>query len=333
VTARPALLALFAALALPACKAGPRAPGTEPETGPTPPAAPRTGLLPGTPEDGVRTQRFIRVDSLVAQWDALQADGREEEAVAVAGKIRAEVDADLAAFVAAAKGEHGVRRQYLGVQALGFASDPSATDLLIERLYGNDPRLVGNALIALKIRSDPRTPLPPILGLLGKEALEPRRFASLALANVLAARERAGIPLESAHAQQAMTGLVGLIQDRDPYVRLHAAKAMGALRRSEATDFLVLLLRDEHVRIRIAAAAALERIGDPRAFPPVAALLEACDPDARVLVRDVLFSYAERLQGAPLTPAEREALGTSLPAWNRWFAGRSSPRPDPSTGS
>jgi HEAT repeat protein len=262
------------------------------------------------------------VDSLIAQWDALQGDGREDEAVAVAQKIRVEVDADEDAFVAAARGDFGVRRQYLGVQALGFASDPAATGLLVEHLSGVDPRLVGNALIALKIRSDPSTPLPPILGLLRKEALSVRRFAPLALANVLLARERAGIPLESQHAENAMTGLVGLIQDRDPFVRLHATKAMGALRRTEAVDFLVMVLRDEHVRIRVASAAALERIADPRAFPQVAGLLETCDEDTRVLVRDLLFSYAERLQGAPLTPAEREALGTSLPAWNRWFADR-----------
>jgi HEAT repeat protein len=323
VTLRRLPLLLCAAGALAACKAGPHAPETA-SAGPAGTSASGTAgsVLPTTAEDSALVQRFIRVDSLVAQWDALQADGREEEAAAIAEKARLEVDAAYPSFVAASRGEMGLRRQYLGVQALAFATDPSATDLLVERLSGSDPRLVGNALIALKVRADPRTPLPPVLSLLGKASTEPRRFAPLALANVLAARERAGIPLETQHAQHAMTGLVGLIQDRDPYVRLHAAKAMGALRRSEAVDFLVLLLRDEHVRIRIAAAAALERIGDPRVFPQVAVLLESCEPDARVLVRDVLFSYAERIQGAPLSPAEREALGTSLPAWNRWFGDR-----------
>jgi hypothetical protein len=310
---------LSLALLAGACKAGPRAPETSPP--PTTRSAP-SGSAAGVYEDPSRTSRLIRVDSLVSQWDALQADGREEEAVAIAQKIRVEVDADTATFVAASRGDLGVRRQYLGVQALGFATDPAATHLLVERLSEGDPRLVGNALIALKIRSDPATPLPPILGLLGKEAIEPRRFASLALANVLRAREAAGIPLESQHADRAMNGLVGLLHDRDPYVRLHAAKATGALRRTEAVDFLVLLLNDEHVRIRIAAAAALERIGDPRAFPPVVRLLETVDADSKVLVRDVLFSYAERIQGAPLSPAERETLGTSLAAWNRWFADR-----------
>jgi HEAT repeat protein len=260
------------------------------------------------------------VDSLVAQWDALQADGRDEEATAVADRVRAEVDADTAAFVAAARGEMGVRRQYLAVQALGFASDPGATDLLVERLSDRDPRLVGNALIALKLRADPQTPLPPLLDLLGKEAVDARRFSSLALANVLLAREAAGVPLETQHAQRAMTGLVGLVQDRDPYVRLHAAKGMGALRAPEAVDFLVLLLRDDHLRIRVAAAAALERIGDPRAFPQVVKLLDGCEEDAKPLVRDVLFSYAERLQGRPLSAEERASLGASLHAWNRWFA-------------
>ncbi len=126
-----------------------------------------------------------------------------------------------------------------------------------------------------------------------------------------------------------MTGLVGLVQDRDPFARLHAAKAMGALRRPEATDFLVLLLRDEHVRIRLAAAAALERIGDPRAFSQVVRLLESVPEDQRPIVRDILASYAERLQGRPLAPADIASYGGSATAWDRWYVDNVSNRRAP----
>jgi hypothetical protein len=322
--AAPLGLAVAAALALGACKSQPKA--AEPASGNLTGVAGGSDAVAvaGGPTGGLteRDMRFVRVDSLIVQWDGQQSDGREEEARALAGKIREEVDADYPAFVSFARGEAGLRRQYLGVQALGFASDRGATSILVDRLAEGDPQLVGNALIALKLRADPATPLPPIDRLLHANAVEPKRFSPLALANVVLARERANLAVSGQDAAEAMTGLVGLIQDRDPIVRLHAAKAMGALRRPEAIDFLVLLLKDEHPRIRVAAAAALERIGDPRAFPQVVALLDGTDQDIKPFVRDVLFSYAERLTGAPLAEAQRASLGLSARAWDRWFADR-----------
>ena len=38
------------------------------------------------------------------------------------------------------------------------------------------------------------------------------------------------------------------------------------------------------------------------------------------MVRDILQSYAERLQGAPLTPAQKAELGTSPRAWDQWLS-------------
>jgi HEAT repeat protein len=267
--------------------------------------------------------RLGTVDDLVTQWDASQADGREESAGALAGRIRGEVDADLPTFATAVRGDWGRRAQNVAVKALGFSGDPSATTLLVERLREADPAMVGNALIALKLRADPATPLPPIVALLRSKASDVRRFAPLALANVALAREGVGSPVEPRIADEALPALVSLTQESDPVVRLHAAKAVGALRRPDANDFLVVLLRDEHPRIRVAAAAALERIGDPRTFPPVVRLLQASDDDVKPLVRDVLVSYAERLQGSPLTDAQKQELGTSAFAWERWFASRS----------
>ena len=290
----------------------------------------RSSLLPA---DSPLARRLMEVDGLIVQWDAAQADGQDESAAALAARIRETVDGDLPAIVAAARGGSGLRAQNVAVQGLGFSKDPSATSVLVERLLERNPALVGNALISLKLRADPATPLPQIVALLRSRDLEPRRFAPLALANVALAREAAGQPVESRIADDALPGLVNLSQDRDPVVRLHATKAMGALRRSEANDFLVVLLKDEHVRIRVAAAAALERIGDPRTFPQVVILLDACEEGVKTLVRDVLVSYAERLQGAPLTDAQKQELGTSPRAWDRWFAGRAArPAPAPKSG-
>lgn len=291
----------------------------------------RDGVLP-KPPSSAHDEQFFRVEGLVSQWDAAQADGHERDAEAFAAKIREEVDRDFATFSAASRGDYGVKAQYVGIKALGFSANPVATPLLADRLGDADPRLVGNALIGLKIRSDPRTPLPAIVSLIRSPLPEPRRFAPLALANVVLARERAGIPLESRTADDAETGLVALVRDHDPVVRLHVAKAFGALRRSTANDYLAILLGDEHVQIRLAAAAALERIGDPRSFPKVVDLLDTVPDDAKPVVRDVLLSYAERIRGSPLTPAERTSLGTSRRAWDLWFAANQRPAAAPRRG-
>jgi hypothetical protein len=258
----------------------------------------------------------------VPLWAAALREGVNDAVTTLAAKIAADVDGDYPFFESASRGQQGLRTQNLAVQALAFSKNPGATALLADRLGDLDGSIVGNALIGLKIRSDPSTPLPPLVTLLRANYPEARRYAALALANVVRAREAAGRPIEARLSDEAMAGLVGLVQDPDPYARLHAAKAMGALRRSDATDFLVLLLKDSHATIRLAAAAALERIGDPRAFPPVIALLDRTSDDQKSLVRDVLVSYAERIQGRPLTEAERKALDVSPRAWDRWFASR-----------
>ncbi len=319
---RPRSAVLLLAAVLAACAGAPGAGGAGGRNAPKD----RDGILPRTASSEHDAQ-FFRLQSLVAQWDAAQADGNERDAAAFAAKAREEVDKDLPTFAAASRGDFGVKAQYVAVQGLGFSASPEATGFLVDRLGGNDPRLVGNALIGLKIRSDPATPLPPVLALLRVPADEPRRFAPLALANVLVARERAGIPLESAYGDEAEASLVALVRDQDPAVRLHVAKALGALKRPATNDFLVILLGDDHVRIRLAAAAALERIGDPRAFPKVVDLLDSIEADAKPVVRDVLVSYAERVRGSPLTPAEISSLGTDRHAWDRWFgANQRSPR-------
>lgn len=315
---RLALLVLAGALA--GCKTSPKGDraAADADAGRAAPESADAGAA--TPALGrEREERWFRIDALLMDWDATQQDGKDQEAAVLAAKIQQDVDADFGGLADAAAGKYGVKGEHLGVKALAFSKRPEATDILVTALRSRDQSLVGNALIGLKLRADPATSLPPIVGLLRAPFTEARRYAPLALANIVLARERVGRPIEEQTAEQAMTGLVGLVQDRDPFARLHAAKAMGALRRPEATDFLVLLLRDEHVRIRLAAAAALERIGDPRAFAQVVRLLDAVPEDQKPVVRDVLASYAERLQGRPLAPGQAAAFGVSPTAWDRWY--------------
>lgn len=267
-------------------------------------------------------QRLVRIDAAVKEWDAAQGAGREADATRLSAALRTAVDRDYAFFEAASKGASGVRAQNLAVEALAFSANPGATALLAARLGDLETSVVGNALIALKIRSDPQTPLGPIVALIRGNFAEARRYAPLAFANVVRAREAAGRPIEAKLSDQAMAALVPLVSDGDPYARLHTAKAMGALRRPDSVDFLAMLLQDERATIRIAAAAALERIGDPRSFPDVVALLDRVPDDQKDLVVAILVSWAGKLQKRPLTPQERVALSTSPRAWDRWFCAR-----------
>ena len=67
----PAGVLLLALGAAGGCRTGPRAPPKNPPgTTEVPPGGPggSRSLIPGSTEGSARTQRFIRVDTLIAQW-------------------------------------------------------------------------------------------------------------------------------------------------------------------------------------------------------------------------------------------------------------------------
>ena len=302
-------------VALTGCRQGAAA-AQAPAPQPAAPAAGATSLSPGDP----RMLRFHKVDMLVAQWDVAQASARVDQADALAAQIRSEVDAAFPDFVTASRGAMGMRLQYVAVSALGFSGRREATSILLDRFADMDPQLVGNALIALKVRADPETPLAPLLKMATANAVAPRRYAPLTIAKVVEARWRTGRNLDPAMQKTATHVLSGLIADRDAFVRLHVANALGAIRGPGCFDLLMIMIRDEEIRIRLAAAAGLERIGDPNGFPEVIRLLQDVPEDIQPTVRDILVSYAERIRGGqPLDAAQVAALGSSAYAWNRWF--------------
>lgn len=299
-------------LALTGCRQGGAAP-------PPTPSRPGPGPMSLSPDDP-RMLRFHKVDMLVAQWDVAQASTRTDQADALAAQIRSDVDAAFPDFVTASRGVLGMRLQYMAVSGLGFSARREATTALLDRFADTDPQLVGNALIALKIRADPDTPLAPLLKMATANATAPRRYAPLALAKVVEARWRTGRGVDPAMQKKAALVLSGIVADRDPFVRLHVASALGALRGPGCYDLLMILIRDNEIRIRLAAAAGLERIGDPRGFPEVIRLLQDVPEDVQPTVRDLLVSYAGRIQdGQALAQAEVQRLGSSVHAWSRWF--------------
>ncbi len=310
----PALLSACATQPLqpPAAGAGraatpPAAPPRKAERGPAPSVDPGDATL-------------AEIDRLLAQWDAAQASGRLDEADALRPRLVAEVDAAFALVLGAARGERGQAGSYVGTMALAFSPRPEVTAVLAERLAERDVRLVANALIAIKLRADPATPLAPIVAHVASPHADLRRYAPLALAHVLEARRRAGQAAEPEILAQALERLVRIRQDQDPHVRLHVARALGELGLAEGAAALLPMLADSSSRVALGAAAALSRCGGRPGFERVIHLLHNSTPEAQPLVAGTLVVYAERLQGAPLSEAELRYLGSSAPAWARWYA-------------
>jgi len=265
-------------------------PGCNQQGGKADSAEPTKGevLTPATdPRVKAHLDTFGRAEALITTWDNLRADGRTAEARGLEPQIREEVDRKFATFVQGASGALGPHAQYLSVSALGFSANPQATRVLVQRLLEKDAELQGNALIALSVRADPNTPIDALLNRTSPAMpVSVKRYAPLALAKVIEARRRAGMPENGGVTQQALARL-------------------GAL--------------DPQMRVRWAAAGALEALGDPRGFPGVVRLLHDVAPDSKHIIRDILASYGGRLQGRPLTSAEIQSLGIGPRAWSQWY--------------
>ena len=147
----------------------------------------------------------------------------------------------------------------------------------------------------------------------------PKRYAPLLFATVVEARRAAGQAVPTEGVETALTRLGTIANDPDGYTRLHVTRALGVIGSPAAADLLIVRMADDQMRVRWAAAAALERIGDPRGFTEVVRLLNDVAPSSKHIIRDVLVSYAARLQNRPLSDAEILELGLSPAQWSRWF--------------
>lgn len=278
------------------------------------------GSRPLTAGDA-RVPVLAKLDGMIIEWDEAQATGDVDRARTLEQQLRYEVDANDATLQQAARGDQGLAAQYLAVSALGFSSSPQSTRSLVDVLPSRDAELVGNALIALKLRADPETPLGPVMAHIQKRSpTGPRRYAPLALATVLEARARVGRTSEGGTTATAVSRLSVLVNDIDPIVRLHVARALGVIRTPGTVPPLQELVGDDHARVQWAAAAALARTGDMRGFPAVLRLMHGTPEESRHLIRDILVSYARSMQNQPLTDSQLAQLGTGVSAWSQWFS-------------
>jgi S1-C subfamily serine protease len=132
--------------------------------------------------------------------------------------------------------------------------------------------------------------------------------------------------------QEVRSGLLALLEDRDPDVRYAAEWQLAACDRREAAPVLVKLLKDESVHVRIGALHLLTELKDPRATEAVAAvlgtgdaihattLLKALGPDAEKAVLPYLAQDERSKRFWTIVTLQEIGTATSLPALDKLAA-------------
>ncbi|HZW31471.1 MAG TPA: HEAT repeat domain-containing protein, partial [Isosphaeraceae bacterium] len=164
-----------------------------------------------------------------------------------------------------------VRREVLN-EAMAQVGEPWGWDLLLEFFNDPDPALRGDAFaFALK----------KTRGLEFLESALASRYADL--------RKRAVDELVKKHTAAAQALLVRALDDEDRDVRL---AALESLVDGDAVSALAQALGSPHPDVRLRAAKAFARHGDPRALAPLLALATAPEP-AEAERRDDWLKLAE----------------------------------------
>lgn len=170
--------------------------------------------------------------------------------------------------------------------ALGFSAQHGAVTPLAAATAHPDDSVRGNAIAALGQLGFPDAPMEPFRRLLKDSSPEVRQAALFGLTQLVTPQNDLGMfaPIHESLAdpdpQVRVEALLvlrkmkrkdsvpfilgGPIQDSDPLVRAGAAQALGAIGRdaSEATPFLIEMLKDESHRVVESAWVALNKIHD-----------------------------------------------------------------------
>ena len=287
---------------------------------------------PGNPLDGWAEQRLALFalarlrDASAAQY-VLLVDGRPRFDWWAASwlAMRLASPALRPALVGATTSDDALSRAF-AAQGLARLKDASAVDLLVTLTRDLNPLVASEALAALAACGD-RRGTTAAAAVLGAASDIVRHEALLALAV---------LPPDPSLRPR----LVGLVAERDPWIR---AAAFGALARTSPEDFTLVLSGmdlDPSAEVRAAIAAALGALGsetsvgvlhamlkdeDPRVVAAVlAALRKARGEDARATL---LRSLAHPDLGVRVAAAEQiAALGAKgqaeplLAAWQRGLA-------------
>ncbi|QEL13293.1 HEAT repeat domain-containing protein [Limnoglobus roseus] len=231
----------------------------------TPLAAAEAGLAAGEPD--------VRRRALQTLLDATKAgaDGRDLLVRAIndpAPTVRSEAFKAVLNQKVAGGGEATLRfarqsihadvRKDVLTEVIAQAGEPWATPFLYEFLDDPDADLRGEAFAAATRKTKELAPL---------EAALKSKFADV--------RTLAVDGFIKKHTPAAQAFIVQALADADTGVR---RLALSALIDDEAREALTAALRSEHADVRVRAAAALGRLGDPAAVGPLLALATVAEP-------------------------------------------------------
>ena len=114
--------------------------------------------------------------------------------------------------------------------------------------------------------------------------------------------------------QPAVERLTAVLNDKDKNVRKHTVIALGDIGVTDCLDLLIEATKDEEWEVRLAAIAALDKIGDARGKPAIKALMK--DPDFVVQMRAerIIWDWKKKAKAANEAPdeeASEERAGTA----------------------
>ena len=150
---------------------------------------------------------------------------------------------------------------------------------------------------ALALASMGRKAFPPLMNQLDNANAVTRRNAAWAIGELTNM-----IPSERA---PAVPRLIALLGDTDAWVRMAAARAIGEVRDSRASETLIVTLSDADWRVRRLAAWALNEMKEERA---VTALCRLLLTDSRAEVRRAAAEALGEIASAEALPALNQAL-------------------------
>lgn len=195
------------------------------------------------------------------------------------------------------------RWREIAAGTIGFSERRDAVYTLVPLLADSNPCVRSNALLSLWKVGDKSTPLKPILERLQDEDGVVQQGAALALTTVLA-RGRG--------EEESLLPLIQALRSENPYVRSHAARALGVLGNPGAMSALIKALDDEVPLVRIRAALALGSIGDAEAVKSLAQHLSDSNPNVQAACFKALTAITGR------------NLGLEQMGWIQWYEERSS---------
>jgi cyclophilin family peptidyl-prolyl cis-trans isomerase/HEAT repeat protein len=251
---------------------------------------------PGNPADGWTEHRLAlgalgRLKDRAAAQAALLLDGRPRfdwwAATWLAMRLE---DPALRPVLAAAVASDDPRSRALAARGLGALRDPSAVELLLPLVRDADETVAMHALRALGAIGDAR----------GTAAAVSQLASASDVLRREAARALAVLPPDPALRPR----LVGLVADRNPWIR---AAAFAALARTSPDDFALVLSGldgDPDFQVRAALAATLGAVGNEMSIGILHAMLK--DEDVRVLPS--VLEALRRARGADALDTLRRQL-------------------------